>query len=141
HPRQRGGSAAAPGPDLPAQPDAAGTTEAARPSDSATTTLDEDDVEEREDALAAQLEAPSNLSGACDPGLEPDLLAALNGTTDPAKVVADAQARLWDLAVNLPILQDRAVVAAGPGVENVSLTAAVATGILGDAHLWGRTTP
>ncbi|MEV8193252.1 ABC transporter family substrate-binding protein [Rhodococcus pyridinivorans] len=127
--------------DLPAQPDAPGTAEAAQSSDPATTTLDEDDVEEREDALAAQLEAPSNLSGACDPGLEPDLLAALNGTTDPAKVVADAQARLWDLAVNLPILQDRAVVAAGPGVENVSLTAAVATGILGDAHLWGRTTP
>ncbi|WP_213934413.1 ABC transporter family substrate-binding protein [Rhodococcus sp. B50] len=133
------------GEDLPPTP-APAAPEATRPpggtpSDPPTTTLDEDDVEEREDAVAAQLEAPSNLSGACDPGLEPDLLAALNGAADPADVVADAQPRLWDLAVNLPILQDRAVVAAGPGVENVSLTAAVATGILGDAHLWGRTTP
>ncbi|MEU5841870.1 ABC transporter family substrate-binding protein [Rhodococcus sp. NPDC047139] len=112
-----------------------------QPSDSATTTLEPQDVDEREEAVAAQLEAPSNLSGACDPGLEPDLLAGLVGTADSTDVLADAQARLWDLAVTLPILQDRAVVAAGPGVENVSLTAAVATGILGDAHLWGRTTP
>ncbi|WP_172506088.1 ABC transporter family substrate-binding protein [Rhodococcus gordoniae] len=133
------------GEDLPPTPVPA-AQETTRPSDGtppdpATTTLDEDDVEEREDAVAAQLEAPSNLSGACDPGLEPDLLAALNGAADPADVVAAVQPRLWDLAVNLPILQDRTVVAAGPGVENVSLTAAVATGILGDAHLWGRTTP
>jgi len=112
-----------------------------RPTDPATTTLDEDEVEEREDAAAAQLEAPSNLSGACDPGLEPDLLAALGGSADAKEVLAGAQPRLWDLAVNLPIMQDRAVVAAGPGVENVSLTAPVTTGILGDAHLWGRTTP
>ena len=131
-------AATAADPSAPASPE---TTGDARSTDPATTTLDKDDVEEREDAVAAQLEAPSNLSGACDPGLEPDLLAGLNGAADSADVLAEAQTRLWNLAANLPILQDRTVVAAGPSVENVSLTAAVPTGILGDAHLWGRTTP
>ncbi|UYP20037.1 ABC transporter family substrate-binding protein [Rhodococcus sp. Z13] len=114
--------------------------DAAVPGATAETT-DRPDPEDLREALEAQLEAPSNLSGACVPELEPRLLDGLRGTADAAEILAAAQPQLWDLAVTLPISQDRAVVAAGPGVENVSLTAAVATGILGDASLWSRTTP
>ena len=39
----------------------------------------------------------------------------------------------------LPILQDTTIVAAGPSVQNVSLTGAVPVGIVGDAGRWAKT--
>ncbi|MGI9209904.1 MAG: hypothetical protein ACR2I3_18305 [Rhodococcus sp. (in: high G+C Gram-positive bacteria)] len=65
----------------------------------------------------------------------------MRGTADPREVITAAQPALWALAVNLPILQDRTVVAAGPEIDNVSLAGSVPAGIVGDAHLWWRSTP
>ena len=92
------------------------------------------------DEARAQLEAPSNLSGACDPTLQPDLEAAMRGEVDARAVLTAAQPKLWDLAVNLPLVQGRAVVAAGPDVDGVSLAGAVSAGIVADAHVWQRRT-
>ena len=47
--------------------------------------------------------------------------------------------RLWDMATVLPILQDTTIVAAGPRVQNVSLSGAVPVGIVGDAGRWTKT--
>ena len=41
----------------------------------------------------------------------------------------------------LPILQDTTIVAAGPRVQNVSLSGAVPVGIVGDAGQWVKTGP
>jgi hypothetical protein len=83
--------------------------------------------------------APANLAGVCDPELQPAIDAALRGGPDVAKVVADAEPRLWNLAAVLPIVQDSSVVAAGPGVIGVSLTNTIQTGVFGDAASWSRT--
>lgn len=83
--------------------------------------------------------APSNLSGVCDPALQPAIDGALRGVGSVSQVLADVQPRLWDLAVTLPILQDATVVAAGPGVAGVSLAGAVPVGIVSDAATWWRT--
>ncbi|KXF88076.1 monoacyl phosphatidylinositol tetramannoside-binding protein [Rhodococcus ruber Chol-4] len=100
-------------------------------------TVPDDEIE----AAEAQLAAPSNVSGVCDPALEPELAGALRGAGDVPAVLAGAQPKLWDLAVTLPILQDRTVIAAGPGVEGVTLTGAIPAGPLSDAQNWWRTTP
>ncbi|MEV0945667.1 ABC transporter family substrate-binding protein [Rhodococcus sp. NPDC049939] len=84
----------------------------------------------------AELEAPRNLSGLCDPVLQPTIDAALRGVGDVPAALADADARLWDLAAVLPIMQDRTLVAAGPGVAGVSLAGAVPVGIFSDATTW-----
>lgn len=134
----------------PASPDDEDVTSAPPDGDTRPTTSapeapgasdDSDAAEVRAEAVAAQLASPSNLSGACDPELEGELTAAVTGSVPEQDVLTDIQQQLWDLGVNLPIMQDRTVVAAGPGVEGVSLTAAVTAGIVGSAHLWGRTTP
>lgn len=83
--------------------------------------------------------APSNLSGLCDPTLQPAIDEALRGEADVPRVIADAEPRLWDLAATLPVLQDNAIVAAGPGVEGVALVGPVPVGIFADAGLWTRT--
>lgn len=87
---------------------------------------------------AAEAEAPSNLSGLCDPSLQPAIDAALRGAGDVSQALADADRRLWDLAAVLPIMQDRTLVAVGPGVEGVSLSGAVPVGIFSDASGWSR---
>jgi hypothetical protein len=38
----------------------------------------------------------------------------------------------------LPILQDTTIVAAGPSVQNVSLSGAVPVGIVGNAGMWTK---
>ncbi|AOW94322.1 monoacyl phosphatidylinositol tetramannoside-binding protein [Rhodococcus sp. WMMA185] len=81
-------------------------------------------------------EAPLNLSGVCDPALQPAIDAALRGSGDVPAALADADSRLWDLAAVLPIMQDRTLVAAGPGVAGVSLSGAVPVGIFSDAQNW-----
>ena len=46
--------------------------------------------------------------------------------------------RLWNMSTVLPILQDTTIVAAGPSVQNVSLSGAVPVGIVGDAGKWTK---
>ena len=44
--------------------------------------------------------------------------------------------RLWNMNTVLPILQDTTIVAAGPSVQNVSLSGAVPVGIVGGVGNW-----
>lgn len=125
----------------PDAPPVTGETTTTTTSVTTESDADPDAAEVREEAAAAQSASPSNLSGACVPELEERFAAALTGAEPAQEILVEAQPQLWDLAVNLPVLQDRAVVAAGPTVEGVPLTAAVSSGIVGTAHLWGRTTP
>ncbi|NMM83464.1 monoacyl phosphatidylinositol tetramannoside-binding protein [Rhodococcus sp. SRB_17] len=83
-------------------------------------------------------EAPSNISGLCDPSLQPRIDEALSGIGDFGALIADAEPKLWDLAAVLPIVQDRTLVAAGTGVEGVTLVSPVQVGIFGNATNWVR---
>ncbi|XGU20888.1 hypothetical protein ACETU7_11555 [Rhodococcus sp. 3Y1] len=44
------------------------------------------------------VEAPSNLSGLCDPALQGRIDEALSGIGDLGSLIADAEPKLWDLA-------------------------------------------
>ncbi|WP_163802144.1 ABC transporter family substrate-binding protein [Mycolicibacterium sediminis] len=82
------------------------------------------------------VQAPSNLTGICDRSIQPKIDAALDGSEDIASVLTAVEPRLWNMSTVLPILQDTTIVAAGPSVQNVSLTGAVPVGIVGDAGDW-----
>ncbi|MCP2290219.1 ABC transporter family substrate-binding protein [Nocardia amikacinitolerans] len=92
---------------------------------------------EAQAAVEAARRAPSNLSGVCDPVLQPAIDAALRGIDAP-KVLAEAEPALWGLATVLPIVQDNVVAAAGPRVDGASLSGAIQVGIFGDASMWRR---
>ncbi|MEV6431245.1 ABC transporter family substrate-binding protein [Nocardia sp. NPDC051463] len=81
--------------------------------------------------------APSNLSGVCDPELQPAIDEALRGI-EVGRVLADAEPKLWGLATVLPIVQDNVVAASGPRVDGASLSGAIQVGIFGDAAMWRR---
>ncbi|MFC9893865.1 ABC transporter family substrate-binding protein [Nocardia sp. NPDC127579] len=81
--------------------------------------------------------APSNLSGICDPGLQPSIDAALRGI-DVGRTLAEAEPRLWALSSVLPIAQDNLVAASGPRVDGASLSGAIQVGIFGSAAMWRR---
>jgi ABC-type transport system substrate-binding protein len=81
--------------------------------------------------------APSNVSGVCDPALQPAIDDALRGV-DVRRVLADAEPKLWGLATVLPIVQDNVVAASGPRVDGASLSGAIQVGIFGDAAMWRR---
>ncbi|MGD9620210.1 MAG: ABC transporter family substrate-binding protein [Mycolicibacterium sp.] len=80
--------------------------------------------------------APSNITGICDHGIQPKIDAALRGTADIGEVIDEVEPSLWNMWTVLPILQDTTIVAAGPSLQNVSLTGAVPVGIVGDAGRW-----
>lgn len=82
------------------------------------------------------VQAPSNITGICDRSIQPRIDAALHGTADIADVIDEVEPRLWEMSTVMPILQDTTIVAAGPSVQNVSLTGAVPVGIVGDAGTW-----
>ncbi|AKS32964.1 ABC transporter family substrate-binding protein [Mycolicibacterium goodii] len=84
------------------------------------------------------VQAPSNITGICDRSIQPKIDAALDGTEDIAEVIQAVEPRLWNMSTVLPILQDTTIVAAGPSVQNVSLTGAVPVGIVGDAGDWTK---
>ena len=88
---------------------------------------------------APLVRAPSNLTGICDRGIQSKIDAALDGSLDINAAIAAVEPRLWAMATVLPILQDTTIVAAGPTVQNVSLTGAVPVGIVGDAGAWVKT--
>ncbi|WP_369816669.1 ABC transporter substrate-binding protein [Mycobacterium sp. E740] len=85
------------------------------------------------------VQAPSNITGICDRSIQPKIDAALDGTEKIADVITAVEPRLWNMATVLPILQDTTIVAAGPSVQNVSLSGAVPVGIVGDAGNWVKT--
>ncbi|MBU9766293.1 ABC transporter family substrate-binding protein [Mycobacterium sp. TNTM28] len=87
----------------------------------------------------ALVQAPSNITGICDRGIQPKIDAALDGSANIAEVIQAVEPRLWNMSTVLPILQDTTIVAAGPSVQNVSLTGAVPVGIVGDAGGWTKT--
>ena len=51
-----------------------------------------------------------------------------DGTENIGEVIDAVEPRLWNMSTVLPILQDTTIVAAGPRVQNVSLTGAVPVG-------------
>ena len=85
------------------------------------------------------MQAPSNLTGICDRSIQSNIDAALDGTKNINDVITAVEPRLWNMSTVLPILQDTTIVAAGPSVQNVSLTGAVPVGIVGDAGTWVKT--
>jgi ABC-type transport system substrate-binding protein len=85
------------------------------------------------------VQAPSNITGICDRSIQPKIDAALDGTEDIGEVINAVEPRLWNMSTVLPILQDTTIVAAGPSVQNVSLSGAVPVGIVGDAGMWVKT--
>ncbi len=85
------------------------------------------------------VQAPSNISGICERSIQPKIDAALDGSENIAEVIQAVEPRLWSMATVLPILQDTTIVAAGPSVQNVSLSGAVPVGIVGDAGSWTKT--
>ena len=82
------------------------------------------------------VQAPSNITGTCDRAIQPRIDAALRGTADIGEVIDEVEPSLWNMWTVLPILQDTTIVAAGPRLQNVSLTGAVPVGIVGDAGDW-----
>ncbi|QQM23152.1 ABC transporter family substrate-binding protein [Rhodococcus sp. P-2] len=91
-----------------------------------------------EPVRTTSVEAPSNLSGLCDPALQGRIDEALSGVGDLGSLINDAEPKLWDLAAVLPIVQSRALVAVGTGVEGVVLDGPVQVGIFGNATDWVR---
>lgn len=89
--------------------------------------------------LGELVQAPSNITGVCDRSIQPRIDAALDGTENIGEVIDAVEPRLWSMATVLPILQDTTIVAAGPSVQNVSLSGAVPVGIVGDAGNWVKT--
>ncbi|WP_163757456.1 ABC transporter family substrate-binding protein [Mycobacterium botniense] len=87
----------------------------------------------------ALVQAPSNITGICDRSIQSNIDAALNGTKNINEVINAVEPRLWNMSTVLPILQDTTIVAAGPSVQNVSLSGAVPVGIVGDAGQWVKT--
>jgi ABC-type transport system substrate-binding protein len=79
------------------------------------------------------IQAPSNLTGICDRSIQSKIDAALRGIENIGEVIDAVEPRLWNMWTVLPILQDTTIVAAGPRVQNVSLSGAVPIGIVGDA--------
>jgi ABC-type transport system substrate-binding protein len=84
------------------------------------------------------IQAPSNLTGICDRSIQPKIDAALRGIENIGEVIDAVEPRLWNMSTVLPILQDTTIVAAGPRVQNVSLSGAVPVGIVGDAGKWAK---
>ena len=112
------------------------TTTAVSPTPTTTATSTTPSPAPQSDEL---VQAPSNITGICDRSIQPKIDAALDGTETIDAVITAVEPRLWNLATVLPILQDTTIVAAGPSVQNVSLSGAVPIGIVGDAGRWVKT--
>ena len=82
------------------------------------------------------VEVPNNITGLCDSALQPRIDAGLQGDVPIGEVIDYVEPKLWAMSTVLPILQDTTIVAAGPRVQNVSLTGAVPVGIVADAGRW-----
>jgi len=106
------------------------------PGPSLSSTADPPPGNDRSAEDAPPVRAPSNLTGICDRGIQPLIDGALDGSRDISTVISAVEPRLWAMATVLPIMQDTTIVAAAPGVGNVSLTGPVPVGIVSDAGSW-----
>ncbi|QNG21192.1 ABC transporter family substrate-binding protein [Rhodococcus triatomae] len=118
--------------------DAADTTRAPEPTEDGDGSDPETDTETDAEKIDAELASPSNLSGLCDPALQPAIDSSLRGVGDVPTILSDVDRRLWDLEVVLPVVQDSTLVAAGPGVQGASLGGVLPAGIFDDAAQWTR---
>ncbi len=109
------------------------TSRSAPPRPTTTATQTTPNPEPESDEL---VQAPSNITGICDRSIQPKIDAALDGADNIADVITAVEPRLWNMSTVLPILQDTTIVAAGPSVQNVSLSGAVPVGIVADAGMW-----
>jgi len=116
--------ATTPGLPTPTPPPTGGGTQATTTSPSAPA------------ATAPLVRAPSNLTGICDRAIQRSIDAALVGAQNINDVIASVEPSLWAMSAVLPIMQDTTIVAAGPSVQNVSLSGAVPVGFVGDAARW-----
>ena len=113
-----------------------GTPGPSSPGPSLSSTADPPPGNDRSAEDAPPVRAPSNLTGICYRGIQPLIDGALDGSRDISAVISAVEPRLWAMATVLPIMQDTTIVAAAPGVRNVSLTGAVPVGIVEDAGSW-----
>lgn len=127
-------STATPGPSPTPSPSPSPTSNAPVPPRPTTTATPTTPIPAPESGQLVQ--APSNITGICDRSIQPKIDAALDGTEDIGAVINAVEPRLWNMSTVLPILQDTTIVAAGPSVQNVSLSGAVPVGIVGDAGKW-----
>ncbi|CAN5852972.1 ABC transporter family substrate-binding protein [soil metagenome] len=112
------------------------STPSAEPSVTASSTPSPTTTVPSEPDADTLVQAPSNITGLCDSSIQPDIEAALDGSKDIGDVITAVEPKLWNLSTVLPILQDTTIVAAGPSVQNVSLSGAVPIGIVSDASDW-----
>ncbi|MET0704970.1 MAG: ABC transporter family substrate-binding protein [Mycobacterium sp.] len=113
-------------------------TPSSSPAPTTTTTTDTTTAPAPAPESGELVQAPSNLTGICDRSIQSNIDAALDGSKDINDVITAVEPRLWNMSTVLPILQDTTIVAAGPSVQNVSLTGAVPVGIVGDAGDWAK---
>jgi ABC-type transport system substrate-binding protein len=111
----------------------------ARAAPSPTSTAPTSAAPARAQEPGALVQAPSNITGICDHTIQSNIDAALNGTKNINDVINAIEPRLWNMSTVMPILQDTTIVAAGPSVQNVSLSGVVPVGIVGDAGQWVKT--
>lgn len=128
-------------PSSPGRPTPAPTSTSSSPPAPASTTPTSTPPPSRPTDPNALVQAPSNLTGICDRSIQSNIDAALNGTKTINDVITAVEPRLWNMSTVLPILQDTTIVAAGPSVQNVSLSGAVPVGIVGDAGQWIKSGP
>jgi len=102
---------------------------------------DSDDGEDNDGEIPAAVEAaeqaPSNLSGVCDPELQPLIDSSLRGE-EVGRTLGEVEPRLWQMSTVLPIVQENVVAASGPSIDGASLSGVIQAGIFGDAHMWRR---
>ncbi|WP_199256382.1 ABC transporter family substrate-binding protein [Mycolicibacterium mengxianglii] len=129
-------STSAPAPTPDSDGSSSAPSSAATPAPSATLSETPTATSTVPPAADTLVQAPSNITGLCDRSIQPNIEAALDGTTPIDEVITSVEPRLWNMSTVLPILQDTTIVAAGPSVENVNLSGAVPVGIVGDAGNW-----
>ena len=117
-------------------PTTTGTTTRGRPVPTANTTPTATTAPSPAPESDELVQAPSNVTGICDRSIQPKIEAAMDGSEAIGDVLVAVEPRLWNMSTVLPILQDTTIVAAGPSVQNVSLSGAVPVGIVGDAGRW-----
>ena len=84
----------------------------------------------------ALVQAPSNITGVCDRSSSRESMPPWTVRRTSATSSTPSNRGCGSLSTVLPILQDNTIVAAGPSVQNVSLSGAIPVGIVGDAGSW-----
>ncbi|MEO9222599.1 MAG: ABC transporter family substrate-binding protein [Mycobacteriaceae bacterium] len=79
-----------------------------------------------------------NVSGVCDPALQPQIEAALTGRTNAAAAVTALEPKLWELNAVLPLYQDSTLLAVRPQVVGVGDPRSLLAGPFGNAASWAR---